>query len=59
MPKQKTVLETIKEEFQEVVNLLETHFGKGYAAKNPNLVEHLMDKIHQEKDQRLKERLSM
>ena len=43
-------LEKVKNDFNEVVKTITDKFGKGYASKNPGLVQHLMDKIQQQED---------
>jgi len=46
----KKPLEKIKNEFEEVVNVIDKKFGKDYSVKNPGLVQHLLDKIQQQED---------
>jgi len=46
-------LDKIKSEFNEVVKLINSEFGAGYAAKNPGLVQHLLDKIQQQEDRKV------
>lgn len=41
----KTSLDQIKEQFTEIVKLINGELGKDYAAKNPQLIMHLMGSI--------------
>ena len=49
MKKEKT-LDKIKNEFEEIVDVIDKKFGKDYASKNPGLVQHLLDKTQQSDD---------
>jgi hypothetical protein len=46
-------LDKIKKDFKEVCQLVDEQLGRGYAVKNPEMVMHLMDKIHQHENQEL------
>lgn len=52
MPKEKS-LSKVKSEFKEIVDVIDEKFDKGYASKNPVLVQHLLDKIQQREDREL------
>ena len=51
-------LEKIKEEFKEVVKVIDYNFGENYSKRNPGLVQHLLDKIQQQEDRELKKILN-
>lgn len=45
------------EEFKSIVEVIDSKFDNGYAFKNPGLVQHLLDKIQQEKDRDVHKRI--
>ena len=47
----------IKNEFNEVVDVIDKKLGKDYSVKNPGLVQHLLDKIQQEEDRNTAEKI--
>ena len=46
-------LEKIKQDFNEIVKTIDDKFGNSYAFRNPELVQHLMDKIQQQEDRNI------
>lgn len=56
MPKEnnkETSIQRIEYDLKEVKRMLDSEFGSGYSAKNPHLVQFLMDKAHQYEDREL------
>ena len=50
---QMNYVDKIKSDFKEVVDLINSELGDGYAVRNPDLIRHLMDKVQQEEDRNL------
>lgn len=42
-------IKIVEDELKSVVKMVSAHFGDDYAKKNPDLVQHLMDKIQEQK----------
>jgi len=50
-------LNKIKDEFEQIVDVIDAKFGKDYASKNPVLVQFLLDKIQQLDDRESYEKI--
>ena len=50
-------LDKVTKEFEKIVDVIDKKFNEGYAFKNPGLVQHLLDKIQQEEDRELNEKI--
>lgn len=51
-------LEKIENEFKSIVKTIDSTFEKGYAVKNPGLVQHLLDKVQQQEDRAIIEKIN-